>query len=79
MWVTSDMSFSPNVEAPPLIECAVRKIAFRSSASGAAMSTASSSRSFSASSSSASSKKTWKNWLMSMVMMKLRLCRDASY
>jgi hypothetical protein len=33
-WVTSVMSVTPNVDAPPLTEWAVRKIAFRSSASG---------------------------------------------
>src|SRR5471032_2506200 len=79
MWVTSVMLVTPNVEAPPLTEWAVRKIAFRSSASGASMFTASSSRSISASSSSASSKKTWKNWLISMVMVILRVVRSASF
>ena len=67
-WVTSVMSVWPKVAAPPLIECAVRKIAASCSMSGASVSSVSSSRSISASSSSASSKNTWKNWLISMLM-----------
>jgi len=59
MWVTSVMSLKAKVAAPPLIECAARKIALRSSLSGADTSIASNNFSISASSSSASSKKTW--------------------
>jgi len=68
MWVTSVMSVRPKVDAPPLSECAVRKMASRHSGSGAATSTANNRRSFSASNSSASSKNTWKNWLISIVI-----------
>ncbi|OIQ63664.1 hypothetical protein GALL_547950 [mine drainage metagenome] len=58
-WVTSVISLNPNVAAPPFMECAVRKMASRSSESGAAISTSSNNLSFSASNSAASSKKTW--------------------
>jgi hypothetical protein len=59
MCVVSVRAVKPNVAAPPLIECAARKIALSASASGDSMSTSSSSCSISTSSSSASSKKVW--------------------
>ncbi|KGC56682.1 chemotaxis two-component sensor kinase CheA domain protein [Burkholderia mallei] len=59
MCVVSVSAVKPNVAAPPLIECAARKIAARSSGSGEATSRFSSSCSICASSSSASSKNVW--------------------
>ena len=58
MCVVSVISVKPKVPAPPLIECAVRKIAFKSSLLGAPTSSSSSNRSISPRSSADSSKNT---------------------
>jgi hypothetical protein len=57
-WVSSVTSEKPNVAAPPLIECATRKIAFSSSSLALSTSIASSIDSMLARFSPASSKKT---------------------
>ncbi len=71
--VSSATSVKPKVAAPPLTECAQRKIALSSSSSGDCTSSASSMRSICSRFSPASSKKTWKNWLRSMPALRLAL------
>src|SRR5690348_9982318 len=68
-WVNAARSANPKVAAPPLIECAARKIVWMSSGSWTPFSRTSNASSIPSRPSRLSSKKVWWNWRRSTVLM----------
>ena len=67
-WVKRTRFVSPNEPAPPLMECAERKMAFKVSTSSGAERRASRSVSMDSTCSALSCTKVWRNWLRSIFM-----------